>query len=57
MKERIYERADTLLKPKEEVIRCKDCKHLELKDFVHGTCKNRIGEVSPEGYCDKGEIK
>ena len=51
MTERIYERAsDTLLKPKEEIIRCKDCKYRELKDFVYGTCKYRIGTVKPDGF-------
>lgn len=54
--ERIYEKqGDTLLKPKEEIVRCKDCKHVGLKDFIRGTCKHRTGELSPEGYCDKGE--
>lgn len=58
MTERIYERSDSiLLKPKEQITRCKDCKYIELKDFVRGTCKYRIGEVLPEGYCDKGEQK
>lgn len=56
MTERIYERAsDTLLKPKEEIIRCKNCKHMELKDFVYGTCKYRIGTVKPDGFCERGE--
>lgn len=35
MNERIYEKqGDTLLKPKEEIIRCKDCRHVNLKDFM-----------------------
>lgn len=58
MTERIYEREnDTLLKPKEEIIRCRDCKYRELKDFVYGTCKYRIGTVKPDGFCERGERK
>lgn len=56
MIERIYEKSDSvLLKPKEEIVRCKDCKYVVLKDFIRGTCKHRTGELSPDGYCDKGE--
>lgn len=56
MNERIYEKqGDTLLKPKEEIIRCKDCKHVDLKDFIHGTCKYRTGELTPTSYCERGE--
>ena len=58
MTERIYEREnDTLLKPKEKIIRCKECKYRELKDFVYGTCKYRIGTVKPDGFCERGERK
>lgn len=58
MTERIYEKTDSiLLTPKEHIVRCKDCKHIYLKDFIRGTCKYRTGEVLPEGYCDKGEEK
>ena len=58
MNERIYEKqGDTLLKPKEEIIRCKDCKHVDLKDFIHGTCKYRTGELTPTSYCERGEKK
>lgn len=56
MNERIYEKqGDTLLKPKEEIIRCKDCKHATLKDFVRGTCKYRLDMLTPYGYCERGE--
>ena len=56
MNERIYEKqGDTLLKPKEEIIRCKDCKHVNLKDFVRGTCKYRLDMLTPFGYCERGE--
>lgn len=58
MTERIYERAsDTLLKPKEEIIRCKECKCMELKDFVYGICQYRTGTVKPDGFCERSERK
>ena len=58
MTERIYERAsDTLLKPKEPICRCKDCKYMELKDFVYGICKYRTGTVKHDGFCERGERK
>lgn len=58
MTERIYEKAsDTLLKPKEPIVRCKDCRHIELKDFVRATCKYRTGEVMPDSYCEKGRTR
>jgi len=64
MTERIVERIKSSdphkpspLVPKEKIIRCKDCKYIELKDFVRGTCKYRTGEVPPDGYCEKGERK
>ena len=64
MTERIVERIQSsdIHKPsplirKEKIIRCKDCKHVELKDFVRGTCKYRVGEVLPDGFCEKGEQK
>lgn len=50
-------RTYTLLKPKEPIVRCKDCRHMELKDFVYGTCKYRIGTVKPDGFCERGERK
>ena len=39
----------------EPSVRCKDCKHIELKDFVNGTCKYRTGKVTPDGFCERGE--
>lgn len=41
----------------EPSIRCKDCRHIELKDFVRATCKYRTGEVMPDSYCEKGRTK
>lgn len=42
---------------KEEITRCKDCRHVDLKDFIHGTCKYRTGELTPTSYCERGEKK
>ena len=39
----------------QELVRCKDCRHIELKDFVNGTCKYRTGKVTPDGFCERGE--
>lgn len=39
----------------QELVRCKDCIHIELKDFVNGTCKYRTGKVTPDGFCERGE--
>ena len=39
-----------------EVVRCKDCKFLYIKDFVYGTCnKNMCGIVKPDDYCSQGQ--
>lgn len=40
MSERIYEKdGDTLLKPKEEIIRCKECKHWHEWENGTGSCQ------------------
>lgn len=41
--------------PIKSQVYCKDCKYLELKDFIHGSCKYRTGVLQPDGFCDKGE--
>ena len=39
-----------------ELVYCKDCKHLEIKDFAYGYCKNKMsGIVQPDGFCSNGE--
>ncbi len=41
-----------------EVVRCKDCIHLGVKDFAYGYCKDRmVGILSPNDYCSYGEKK
>jgi len=53
MSERIYEReSDTLLKPKEEIVRCKDCKY-----FNDGDCTELPKIVSETDYCSFAERK
>ena len=61
MSERIYEKqGDTLLKPKEELIRCKDCKHWNEWENGTGTCQrsengcNWFG-VDADDYCSYAE--
>ena len=39
-----------------EVVRCKDCKYLGIKDLVYGYCKHRMtGITMPDDYCSHGE--
>ena len=41
-----------------EVVRCKDCKHLGIKDLVYGYCKYRMtGIIMPDDFCSYGERK
>lgn len=41
-----------------EVVRCKDCKYLGIKDLVYGYCKYRMtGIIMPDDYCSYGERK
>lgn len=41
-----------------EVVRCKDCKYLGLKDLCYGYCENRMfGIVNPNDFCSYGERK
>lgn len=59
MTERIYERSDSiLLKPKEEIIRCKDCKHWHEWENGTGAChrSNSIWvESDYDDYCSYAE--
>lgn len=44
----------------EEVVRCKDCRFLSIKDFVYGYCEfggGMGGIVMPDSYCSKGQRK
>jgi len=39
-----------------EVVRCRECKHLAIKDMATGYCQhNMTGIVQPWDYCSKGE--
>ena len=39
-----------------EVVRCKDCKYLGIKDLCYGYCKHRMtGIIMPDEYCSHGE--
>lgn len=41
-----------------ELVRCKDCKYLGIKDLVYGHCKHRMtGIIMPDDYCSHGERK
>lgn len=43
-----------------EVVRCKDCRFLGIKDFVYGHCEfggGMGGIVMPDSYCSKGQRK
>lgn len=41
-----------------EVVRCKDCIHLRIKDLCFGYCKLKmVGEVKPYDFCSYGERK
>ena len=40
------------------VVRCKDCKYLYIKDFVYGTCNHNQGLngiIQPDDFCSHGE--
>lgn len=39
-----------------EVVRCKQCEHLGIKDLMHGYCKRKMcGMVQPDDFCSYGE--
>lgn len=41
-----------------EIVRCKDCKYLGIKDLVYRYCKYRMtGIIMPNDYCSYGERK
>lgn len=41
-----------------EVVRCKECIHLRIKDLCFGYCKLKmVGEVKPYNFCSYGERK
>lgn len=50
--ERIYEKDGALLKPKEKIIRCKDCSY-----FNDGDCAELPKIVSEDDFCSYGERK
>lgn len=40
-----------------EVVRCKDCRHLEISG-CYGECSmGRLGIVSPEDYCSRADMR
>lgn len=44
--------------PSTDIVHCKDCKHLGIKDFIYGYCKRDMsGQVQPNDYCSRGERK
>ena len=56
MFERIYGKdGDTLLKPKEEIIRCRECKYCEL-NFIW-SCKYHNGAIKLDDFCSFAERK
>ena len=41
----------------EEVVYCKDCKYLGVKDFAYGYCKHKMtGIIYPDYFCCYGEL-
>lgn len=40
----------------EEIVRCKDCKHLYFKDFS-AYCPYTVGACRPDGFCNHGEAR
>ena len=58
MIERIYEKDGELLKPKEELVRCKDCKHWRQKKDSQsrvGLCEMQGLYRIPMFFCAYGE--
>lgn len=44
--------------PTAEVVHCKDCKFLGVKDFATGYCKkNMCGIICPDDFCSHGKKK
>lgn len=42
----------------EQVVHCKDCKFLGIKDFVTGYCKKDMcGIINPNDFCSHGKKK
>lgn len=40
----------------QELVRCKNCKYLDIKDFVYGYCNHKMsGIVEPDDFCSHGE--
>lgn len=58
MTERIYEKDGALLKPKEEIIRCKDCRY-QAKPMTDGRIPcihdNGLMLVKDEDFCPYGK--
>lgn len=42
---------------KEEVVHCKDCKHLMFSDCYGECSRAHMGIVEPNDYCSRGERK
>lgn len=59
LKQQVFAIAIEALKEKLErendIVHCKDCKHLGIKDFIYGYCKRDMsGQVQPDDYCSRG---
>lgn len=37
-----------------EVVRCKDCRHLDYDDDGFGCCEFRTGVLRGDGFCEEG---
>lgn len=58
MKEWIYAKeSDTLLKPVQELVRCKDCKHFYADAECGQACELTEMRVEAEDFCSYGERK
>lgn len=56
MNERIYEKqGDTLLKPKEEIVRCKDCKWYENACTFFAADPFERAPMEKNDFCSYGE--
>lgn len=38
------------------VVRCAECRYRYPKDFAM-YCPYRVGPLTPEGFCDRGEMR
>ena len=50
----LWEQIATIIENSEEVVRCKDCKHLEITG-CYGECGKMVRIVKPWDFCSYGE--